>query len=141
VSAPFGGGFSDRQLLPVVESVKQAIFPPMPVLVLLPLVLLSDFSSRVRSSVDLCSSGSRLILRQAIPSAGSILVRSGFEDFQFGQHGASSGGAEHVEFGRPSVGSVASGSPSGSLLQQAVMHLDALALVRIFGWGTQFEKF
>jgi hypothetical protein len=139
--SPFGGGFSDRQLVLVVESVKQAVFPPMPVPVLLPLMLMSDFPSRVRSSVDLCSFGSGLIVRQAIPSAGSILVRSGFEDFQFGQHGASSGDAEHAEFGRPSVGSVASGTPSGSLLRQPVMHSDALTLVRIFGGGTQFEKF
>jgi hypothetical protein len=68
-------------------------------------------------------------------------VRSGFEDYQFGKHGASSGGAEHAEFGRPSVGSVASGTPSGSLLRQAVMHSDAPALVRIFGGGPQFGKF
>jgi len=69
---------------------------------LLPPVLLSDFPSRVQSSVDLCSSGSGLTHRQAVPSAGSVLVRSGFEDYQFGKHGASSGGAGHAEFGRPS---------------------------------------
>jgi hypothetical protein len=133
--SPFGGGFSDRQLVPVVESVKQAVLSPLPAPVLLPPVILSDFPSRVRSSVDLCSSGSGLILWQAVSSAGSVLVRSGFED------GASSGGAEHAEFGRPSVGSVASGTPSGSLLRQAVMHSDAPALVRIFGGGPQFRKF
>jgi len=93
-------------------SVKQAVLSPLPAPVLLPPVLLSDFPSRVRSSVDLCSSGSGLILRQAVPSASSVLVRSGFEDYQFGKHGASSGGAEHAEFGRPSVGSAAFGTPS-----------------------------
>jgi hypothetical protein len=109
--------------------------------VLLPPVLLSDFPSRAQSSVDLCSSGLGLIHQQAVPSAGSVLVRSGFEDYQFGKHGASSGGAGHAEFGRPSVGSVASGTPSSSLLRQAVVHSDAPALVRIIGGGPHFGKF
>jgi hypothetical protein len=139
--SPFRGGFSHRQLVPVVESVKQAVLPPLPAPELLPPVLLSDFPSRVRSSVDLCSSGSGLILRQAVPSAGSILVRSGFEDFQLGKHGASSGGAGHAELGRPLVGSAAFGTPSGSLLQKAGVHSDAPALVRNFGGGPHFGKF
>jgi hypothetical protein len=139
--SPFGGGFSDQQLDPMVEFVKQAVLPPLPAPVLLPPVLLSDFPSRARSSVDLCSFSSGLILRQAIPSAGSVLVRSGFEDYQLGKHGASSGGAGHAEFGRPLVGSVASGTPSGSLLRQAVVYSDAPALVRNFGGGPHFGKF
>jgi len=139
--SPFGGGFSDRQLVPVVEFVKQAVFPPLPGPVLLPPVLLSDFPSRVRYFVDLCSSGSGLNHRQAVPSAGSVLVRSGFEDYQFDKHGASFGGAGHAEFGRPSVGSVASGSPSGSLLRQAVVHSNAPALVRNIGESPHFGKF
>jgi hypothetical protein len=61
--SPFGGGFSDRQLVPVVESVKQAVLSPLPAPVLLPPMLLCDFPSRVRPSVDLCSSSSGLILR------------------------------------------------------------------------------
>jgi hypothetical protein len=97
--SPFGGGFSDRQLVPVVESVKQAVLSPLLAPVLLPPVILSDFPSRVRSSVDLCSSGSGLILRQAVPSAGSVLERSGFEDYQFGKHGASSGGLSMQSLG------------------------------------------
>jgi len=139
--SPFRGGFSDRQLVPVVESVKQAVLPPLPAPVLLPPVFLSDFPSRVRSSVDLCSSGSGLLLRQAVPSAGSVLVRSGFEDYQFGKHGASSSGVGHAKFGCPSVGRVASGTPSGSLLRQAVVHSDAPALVRNIGGGPHFGKF
>jgi hypothetical protein len=111
----------------------------LPTQVLLPPVLLSDFPSRVQFSVDLCSSDSGLIHRQAVPSA--VLVRSCFEDYQFGKHGASSGGAGHAKFGRPSIGSVASSTPSGSLLRQAVVHSDAPALVRNIGGGPHFGKF
>jgi hypothetical protein len=56
-----------------------------------------------------------------------VLVRSGFEDYQVGKHGVSSGGAGLAESGRPSVGSIECGSPSDSLLRQAVVHSDAPA--------------
>jgi hypothetical protein len=128
--SPSGGGSSVWQLVPVVEFVKQAtVLPPLSASVLFPPVLLSDPPSRVRSFLDLSSSGSRLIHRQAVvlPSVGSDLVRSGVEDYQFGKPGALSGGAGHVEFRRPSEGSIVSGAPSGSFLRQAVVHSDALA--------------
>jgi hypothetical protein len=133
-----GAGSRDRQLVPVVESVNQAtVLPPLSTPVLRPPVLLSDLPSGVRSSMVSSFSGSGLIHRQAVvlPSAGSVLVRSGVEEFQFGEPGASSSGAGHASVG------VASGAPSGSLLRHAVVHSDAPALVRSFGGVPLFGKF
>jgi hypothetical protein len=105
--------------------------------VLLPPVLLSDLPSGVQSSLVLSFSGSGLILRQAVilSSVGSVLVRSGVEEFQFGEPSASSGGVGHASIG------VVSSDPSRFLLRQVVVHSDAPALVRIFGGDPHFGKF
>lgn len=124
----------------MVESVESVIpvtvLPPLPVPVLIPPVILSDHLSGVRSSLASSSFGSGPILRQAaaLPSAGSVLVRSGVEDFQSGELGASSGSAGFVSVG------VDFGVPSGALIRQAVVHSDAPALVRSFGGDPPFGK-
>jgi len=128
---------SDRQIVPVVESVNPVtILPPLPAPVLIPPVILSDLLSGVRSSLASSSSGSGPILRQAaaLPSAGSVLVRSGVEDFQSGELGASSGSAGFVSVG------VDFGVPSEDLIRQAVVHSIAPALVRSFGGDLPFGK-
>jgi hypothetical protein len=138
--SPSGASPSDRQIVPVVESVESVnqvtVLPPLPAPVLIPPVILSDLLSGVRSSLASSSSGSGPILRQevALPSAGSGLVRLGVEDFQSGELGASSGSA-----GLDSVG-VVFGAPSGALIRQAVVHSDAPALVRSFGGDLLFGK-
>jgi hypothetical protein len=79
VVSTFGGGSRCLQLDLVVKSVKQAfVFLPLSVLELLPLVPLSAFPARARSSVDFSSSDSGLLHRQAVvlPSAATALVRS-----------------------------------------------------------------
>jgi hypothetical protein len=141
---------SDRKIVPVVESVESVnpvtllpvesvnpvtVLPSLPAPFLIPPVILSDLYG-VRSSLASSSSGSGPLLRQAaaLQSAGSVLVRSGVEDFQSGELGASSGSAGFVSVG------VDVGVPSGALIRQAVVHSVAPALVRSFGGDLPFGK-
>jgi hypothetical protein len=131
---------SDQQIVPVVESVESVnpvtLLSPLPAPFLFPPVILSDLLSGVRSSLALSASGSGPFLRQAaaLPSAGSVLVRSGVEDFHSGELGASSGSAGFVSVG------LDFGIPSGALIRQAVVHSGAPALVWNFGGDLPFGK-
>jgi hypothetical protein len=86
----FGGKLSCSQVFPGFSCRTQASdlfgFPPSPATDLGFPADPATYPSRVRSD--------------------SVLVRSGFEDYQVGKHGVSSGGGGLAESGRPSVGSV-----------------------------------